>query len=140
MIKPAVYDDLKKIYAIEMEVYDTPWSYESFVKEFYNPCSQIYVYEYNKSIIGFVVIWDLGNEVEIANIAVSKSYQGQGVGGKLLEFVLDSKGDAVFYLEVEEGNKAARRLYTKFGFIEYGKRLNYYGLGKHAILMKLKKG
>ncbi|MGA1845886.1 ribosomal protein S18-alanine N-acetyltransferase [Deferribacter abyssi] len=140
MIRPTVYDDLNKIYIIEKDVYESPWCFDSFVKEFYNPSSQIYVYEYNKLLVGFIVIWDFGSEVDIANIAVSKSYQGQGIGGKLLKFILNSKRNAVFYLEVEENNIAARKLYTKFGFIEYSKRFNYYGFGKHAILMKLKKG
>ncbi|BAI80977.1 ribosomal-protein-alanine acetyltransferase [Deferribacter desulfuricans SSM1] len=139
MIRLATHNDLEDIYNIEVEVYDDPWSLESFENELESSTSYVYVYE-EEQIIGFVIYWDLGEEVEIANIAVKKSFQGKGVGRKLLDFVLNNTDALYYYLEVESNNEKAIKLYTSFGFLEYNFRKHYYGLNRHAKLMKLIKG
>ena len=46
------------------------------------------------------------------------------------------EGGVVVFLEVRHSNKAAIALYRQLGFIETGRRRNYYEQGEDAILME----
>ncbi|MGA1862299.1 ribosomal protein S18-alanine N-acetyltransferase [Deferribacter thermophilus] len=140
MIRKAVHKDLESVVKIEEEVFERPWSIDSFRNELNNKFSNFYVYEVNKEVVGYIIYWDFKEEVEIANIAVKKDYQGMGIGKNLLNFVLNNTNAMYYYLEVESNNEKAIRLYTSFGFVEYDFRKNYYGINKHAKLMKLIRG
>ncbi|MBZ4672290.1 MAG: ribosomal-protein-alanine acetyltransferase [Deferribacteraceae bacterium] len=137
MIRVATLTDLEEIVKIENENYDTPWSYESFLNELYSDKSTIYVYELEGEITGYVVLYILIDEIDIANISVKKEYQGCKIGSRLMEFVLNKYIGYMFYLEVREDNMKAIALYEKFGFKSYSMRKDYYGRGINAILMKL---
>ena len=39
-------------------------------------------------------------------------------------------------LHVDEANTPARRLYAAAGFVEGGRREDYYAVGRHAIFME----
>lgn len=137
MIRVAALADLDEIVKIENENYDTPWSYDSFLSELNSDKSTIYVYESEGQIMGYLVLYTLIDEIEIANISVKKEYQGRKIGNYLMKFVLNKYRGYNFYLEVREDNKRAISLYEKFGFKSYYLRKDYYGRGINAILMKL---
>jgi len=137
LIRVATLTDLDEIVKIEKENYDTPWSYESFLNELYSDKSTIYVYEFERQVAGYVVLYTLIDEIDIANISVKKEYQGRKIGSNLMEFVLSKHIGYKFYLEVREDNEKAIALYEKFGFKSYSMRKDYYGRGINAILMKL---
>ena len=66
---------------------------------------------------------------EIYRIAVLPDYRRRGVAYRLLSYALKTergRGLECVFLEVREGNLAARGLYRSYGFSEYGKRKNYY--------------
>jgi [ribosomal protein S18]-alanine N-acetyltransferase len=72
---------------------------------------------------------------------VDPDYRRQGIAQKLLAHTLldglQSGGEKGF-LEVREGNLAARRLYEKFGFEDIGLRKKYYqDNGENAVMMNL---
>ena len=80
-------------------------------------------------IIGFAGIWLMAGEAHITNIAVRESYRRRGIGERLLMALIELSlklGARLITLEVRASNTAARRLYTKYGFIEVGLRRNYY--------------
>jgi len=80
-------------------------------------------------VAGYVVAWFAADEGEIANLAVSPSAWGGGVGRALLGAALDvasSRGASAVYLEVRDSNERARRLYRSNGFEEVGRRRRYY--------------
>lgn len=80
-------------------------------------------------LIGYVVAWCVVDEAEIANIAVAPEARGLGVGAALLDAAVgDARtlGATTMFLEVREGNSAARRLYASRGFTEIGRRRGYY--------------
>lgn len=137
MIRKAQVSDLDEILRIENENFETPWSFESFLNELSSSYSTCYVYEENFKVTGYIVLYILLNEIEIANISIDKNYQGKRVGFKLLEFVLNKYIGFIFFLEVRVDNFRAIKLYEKFGFKKIGLRKDYYGKGKDAILMKL---
>jgi ribosomal-protein-alanine N-acetyltransferase len=69
------------------------------------------------------------DEAHITTFAVLPAWRRQGVGGRLLIELLDlamGMGAAVATLEVRLSNRAARRLYERFGFRPVGLRPRYY--------------
>lgn len=70
------------------------------------------------------------------SLAVSKNYQGQGIGKKLLEYILNNT-DKNISLEVNTNNLIAISLYQKLGF-EINKQINnYYENGDAAYKMTI---
>jgi ribosomal-protein-alanine N-acetyltransferase len=60
-----------------------------------------------------------------------------GIASSLLAFEL--KRDDIFFLEVRESNHGAQTLYRQFGFIEIGRRPDYYqNPSETAIVMRSK--
>lgn len=83
-----------------------------------------------KSVLGFVLIRWVLDEAEILTIAVSSSARRAGIGQALMDEALRqlyALRVAALFLEVEENNEAAKKLYLKMGFKQVGKRQNYYG-------------
>jgi [ribosomal protein S18]-alanine N-acetyltransferase len=80
-------------------------------------------------LVGFVVSRFAADEAEILSIAVAPSWRGRGIAGRLLDLQLRrlaGLGISRLFLEVDEGNVAARRLYARAQFREVGRRGAYY--------------
>ena len=79
--------------------------------------------------LGFVMVRSTGPEAEVLTLAVSGRQRGRGLGRALMDAAMrrlyHDRVRALF-LEVDEGNVAALRLYAKLGFVEVGRRRNYY--------------
>ncbi|MGL6066160.1 MAG: GNAT family N-acetyltransferase [Cetobacterium sp.] len=93
---------------------------------------------FNKTIDGYLILHDSYDLYEIMKIGVRKELRGKKIGYKLIKFYLENFDKALF-LEVRESNEIARQFYEKIGFINVGKRKNYYSNGETAILMSLEK-
>jgi ribosomal-protein-alanine N-acetyltransferase len=106
-----------------------------------NSASRSWVAEIDKKIVGMLVAWLIVDEIHIATLAVHPEFRRQGIGEKLLLHTLKSARDenvVKSFLEVREGNLAARAMYRKFGFVEDGVRKRYYkDNNEDAILMTL---
>lgn len=94
--------------------------------------------------IGFVMSRQAADEAEILSIVVAPAQRGNRLGASLLAAHLSrlaGRGVIQVFLEVEEGNVAAERLYRHLGFREVGRRKGYYpksGGGRAtAIAMRL---
>jgi ribosomal-protein-alanine N-acetyltransferase len=93
---------------------------------------------------GFVLSRRAADEAEILSIVIAPGHRRDGLGRALLQAHLGrlaAVGAHRVYLEVEEGNLAAERLYRHFGFREVGRRKNYYpktdGSRSGAVAMRL---
>lgn len=86
----------------------------------------------SQRVLGFAVLAILGlrdsTQYELENMAVDPSWRRRGVGGRLVDAVLDCcRGDVGrMTLEVRKSNFAAIELYKSKGFIETGLRKQYY--------------
>jgi ribosomal-protein-alanine N-acetyltransferase len=83
-------------------------------------------------LIGFVLSRLIPPEAEILSIAVAASQRGRGLAHKLLDLHLRrlaGLGARTVFLEVDEHNEPARRLYRRFGFGDAGRRPAYYQQG-----------
>lgn len=99
-------------------------------------------------LVGYCVIIDYGYEFELLRICVFPNFQQKGVGGGLLNYVIntlknqqkESCAERAIILEVSEDNTSAKKLYEKYGFKQLSIRKNYYfEKGKYidAIIMRL---
>jgi ribosomal-protein-alanine acetyltransferase len=74
----------------------------------------------------------------IYSLVVRPDCRGQRVGEKLLKSLLaelDARSARRVYLEVEQSNQSAIRLYDRLGFHSIGKLPDYYGKGNHGLHM-----
>ena len=78
------------------------------------------------------------HDVQIMDVAVDPAHRRAGIARKLLSHVsYDAQmlGCTTASLEVEDGNEGAIALYGSLGFTEAGRRRNYYGQGRDAVVM-----
>ena len=82
-----------------------------------------------RSLVGFILSRIVDDEAEILSVAVAGSRRGRGLARLLLNLHLRrlaGLGVRAVFLEVDEDNAAARRLYARGGFREVGRRAGYY--------------
>lgn len=96
----------------------------------------------SQRVMAFVCGRLCGSEAEILKLAVALPWRRRGAGSGLLLHVLAhcrQEGVVDCFLEVRKSNVAARALYVKNGFMEAGRRRNYYVSPKEdAVLMRRK--
>ena len=125
-------DDIETVLEIERSSFSNPWQPTAFEGEIDNvPFSNPFVILYSpkKSVIGYVIYWQVGEEVQIANIAIHPEYRRLGIAEVVLHSVLDrirADGARFVLLEVRPSNEAAQKLYAKLGFKRLGLRKGYY--------------
>ena len=81
------------------------------------------------AICAFTISRLVEDEAEILMVAVAPGEQGRGLAGRLLSRHLGrlaARGVRNVFLEVDEGNQSAIRLYTRAGFEQVGRRKGYY--------------
>lgn len=79
--------------------------------------------------IGFTLARAASVEVELLLIAVEPQMRGAGMGRLLIDRVVADarmRGASEVFLEVRENNVAARHLYRSTGFVDVGRRPDYY--------------
>ena len=85
---------------------------------------------------GFVLAQGLGEECEILSLGVLPNYRRAGIGSALLATVAaeaQRQGARRLFLEVAADNTAARALYGAHGFVQVGRRRNYYRRGTALV-------
>lgn len=107
-------------------------------------CQQQFDQQQSSQVLGYLILSTVIDQTEVLNIAIDPICQGQRLGSQLLEFGLQLLPDTVeaVLLEVRVSNFAAIRLYLNHGFIEVGRRRDYYKteFGREdAILMTLQR-
>jgi len=140
-LRPATESDVAAVHRIETISFSDPWTRSSFASLLGNLSVLFLVADVTTEpphsegrgargeVAGYVVAWVAADEAEIANVAVAPTLRGHGIGARLLDATLlevRGRGAAAVYLEVRESNAAARALYASRGFVEVGRRRNYY--------------
>ena len=89
------------------------------------------------TMAGFIMSRLVEDEAESLSVAVASRQRGRGLARDLLNLHLGRLagfGARAVFLEVDEHNKAAIRLYDRAGFHEISRRPNYYpGPGGKAV-------
>ncbi|MGQ9470482.1 MAG: ribosomal protein S18-alanine N-acetyltransferase [Candidatus Aminicenantales bacterium] len=139
--------DLPEVLAIERVSFPNPWHESTFRGEIHNrsisfPCVMLKTGE--DKVVGYIIYWKVGDEVQVNNIAVHPDYRRLGLGEALLRYVIKrakDQGVNFISLEVRRSNLAAQSLYRKLGFEALGVRRFYYSNPvEDAIVMGLNLG
>ncbi len=126
---PLADEHVEEVYEIEKLSYKAPWSKFGFYAEIRNPFSLSYVLLLEEKIVGYIVLWDYGKSLHIANITVHPEHRRKGLGRFLIRFAkgkAKERGIKFLSLEVRKSNLPARKLYESEGFIEIGVIRGYY--------------
>jgi len=78
---------------------------------------------------GYAVMLQVLDEAHLLNITVLPELQRSGRGSALLQYLFDearSQNVKRMLLEVRPGNLAGMALYLRHGFVEIGRRRDYY--------------
>jgi len=106
---------------------DEKWTKEALQKTLTTKNYGLLVAEINQRIVGFVnyviypSFWECAWQGLVNDLFVHEAFQGKGVGGKLIEAVVqcaDASGFNELHVSTGKENERARRLYTKYGFTE----------------------
>lgn len=82
-----------------------------------------------RTLAGFIMSRQIEDEAEILSVAVADHRRGRGLARDLLTLHLRrlaGLGVRIVFLEVDENNRPAIRLYDRAGFYERSRRPNYY--------------
>ncbi len=144
--RPMQLSDVEEVHAMEVSIFPSPWSVESFRFEvqkdqYSKPWVAYYRDGQGDHIIGYIVPWIIVDEIHIANIAVQADFRERGIGKQLLLGAINrarKNGASSASLEVRSSNVPAQKLYQSFGFEIVGLRKRYYRDNREdAIIMRL---
>ena len=117
-------NDYKKILQIEKQLFEYPWNIKDLSKFAELEYFRIWKIELNE-IIGYVLFFDIKNEIEIIKIGVTKDHQRKNCGSFFIN-EMKKKGTQNIFLEVSSANMEAINFYYKNGFKKTGIRKSYY--------------
>lgn len=138
MIRKAVLSDALDIYNLESECFSNKYSLSTINQDLGNDKVTMFLKYKNNRLIGYISLYHFLDEANLQRIAVIQSERRQGVASELIEFAtqyLKSLGIKSFYLEVNENNLIAIKVYEKLGFNNISTRKNYYG-NENAIIFQ----
>lgn len=129
-VRAARPSDLSAVVAVEQASFTTPWSGPTFTALFQRRSVLFRVLEGpDGRLLGHGILWWVGDEGELANLAVTPDARGRGGGRLLLDALLAegmARGVRRVLLEVRESNEPALRIYRARGFRQVGVRRDYY--------------
>lgn len=142
MIRPMTATDIEAVHAIEAEVHAYPWRSQHFADSLASG-HQCWVLDTDEGILGHAILMPVVDEIELLSIAITARRQGQGLGSRLLHWLLARAHAAdlqAMFLEVASRNAPALALYRRAGFEPVGQRRNYYrasdGSTDDALVMR----
>ncbi|MVS99095.1 ribosomal protein S18-alanine N-acetyltransferase [Devosia marina] len=129
-VEPAEIGDAAELARIHALSFYRGWpspEFESFLAD--PACPAFVACDARRRIAGFALIRIAADEAELLTIAVDPKWRGKGVGRALLDAVfadLMLSPARRMFLEVDEQNNPAIKLYEKLGFAAISKRKGYY--------------
>ncbi len=137
-LAPMEETHVPQIAELETVCFHDPWSENSIRSELTNPLSLWLVALDGEQVVGYVGSQTVLDESDIMNVAVSPARRRQGIAaGLLLELERRLKEKAVhsLTLEVRASNQPAQTLYETLGYVQVGRRPNYYAKPKEDALI-----
>jgi ribosomal-protein-alanine N-acetyltransferase len=143
VIEPATLRDAPRLAELHGASFHRGWGEAEFEGMLRERNTLVHRLRAGRKVIGFAVSRMAADEAEILSIAVASGHRGRGLSRNLLLTHLGhlaGRGVRTIFLEVEENNQPARRLYDRTGFAVVGRRERYYrepsGEQLNAVLMR----
>ena len=143
IVEPASLRDAPRLAQLHGASFHRGWGEGEFEVVLTERNTLVHRLRLGRKTIGFAVSRMAADEAEILSIAIDNSYRGRGLSRDLLLTHLGhlaGRGVRTIFLEVEENNQPARRLYERAGFAVVGRRERYYsssgGEQLNALLMR----
>ena len=136
--------DIPVLATYEKELFPySPWNTAQFKEEFAGiPKTRFMsVAEDGNTIVGYcgVFVPAPGVEADILTVAVLPAYRRQGIAKEFMyqieAYAIEREASAMM-LEVEVSNEPAIKLYESLGYMKISVRMDYYGPGKDAHVMR----
>jgi ribosomal-protein-alanine N-acetyltransferase len=124
--------DLAAVREIERLSFSNPWSDNTFRGEIQNTAvsfPMVVVRRPGEEVVGYIIYWQIRDDVQVNNIAVHPECRGLGLGEAMMRYAIAKSREAgatFITLEVRQSNTTALTLYRKLGFEIMGTRKNYY--------------
>jgi ribosomal-protein-alanine N-acetyltransferase len=143
IIEPATLRDAPRLAQLHGASFHRGWADAEFETMITERNTLVHRLRLGRKTIGFAVSRMGADEAEILSIAIDARHRGRGLSHNLLLTHLGhlaGRGVRRIFLEVEENNVPARRLYEMAGFAVVGRRERYYrqdnGEQLNALLMR----
>jgi [ribosomal protein S18]-alanine N-acetyltransferase len=143
VVETASSRDARRLAQLHGESFHRGWGEGEFESMLSERNTLVHRLKVGRQLVGFAVSRMAADEAEILSIAVAASHRGRGLSRNLLLTHLGhlaGHGVRTIFLEVEENNQPARRLYERAGFAVAGRRERYYqqpgGEQLNALLMR----
>lgn len=136
--------DIPVLVSYDKELFPySPWSSAQFKEEFAGiPATRFFVIaEDGNEIVGYAGCFAPGADIEadILTVGVMPSHRGKGIAKEFIRqmeaWCIERTAKAMM-LEVEISNAAAIALYLSLGYMKISVRMDYYGPGKDAQIMR----
>ncbi len=86
-------------------------------------------------LCGYIII-HIGDKIDIEKIFVESNSRKQGIGTKLVKYVVEHFPNKKIILEVSKENSTAISFYKTLGFNLLNTRKDYYGINKDALILE----
>ena len=100
------------------------------VSQFFNSNSEFYAYYLIENIAAVIEIESYKDLTHIQSLVVYPKYFRNGIGRKLVQFILDTYKTKLFTIETGIDNHPAIKLYKSFGFQEQAQWDTNHGVRK----------
>ena len=123
---------------LEKRCFSVPWSENSIRYELTNPLSLWFVAVDGEKLLGYIGSQTVMDEADMMNVAVDPAARRRGIALRLVQALvqaLAAKQVRALTLEVRAGNEPAKALYEQLGFLQVGRRPNYYRNPKEDALI-----
>jgi ribosomal-protein-alanine N-acetyltransferase len=143
LVEPATLRDARRLAQLHAASFHRGWGDGEFEGMIVERNTLVHRLTLGRKTVGFAVSRIGADEAEILSIAIDADKRGRGLSRNLLLTHLGhlaGRGVRRIFLEVEENNAPARRLYERCGFAVVGRRERYYqqpsGEQLNALLMR----
>mgnify|MGYP001307796550 CR=1 FL=1 len=150
LILPATPEMLPEILELEEACFSSPWTRKMLERELVGNQFAHFLVAMHRgestarsecAIVGYHCFWIVFEELRLMTLAVRESMRRQGIGTALaaeaFRVALDQAATRAV-LEVRASNEPARSLYSTMGFVQVGKRPQYYSNPiEDAVLMEM---
>lgn len=142
-IRVGTLEDLPEIARLHAECFSDAWSLDFLGRILAQPGTFGAIAMDEERPVGFVISRAHAGEAEIISLGVHPRSRRRSLAIALVRTAIAQvfqAGAVEVFLEVGAKNSAARRLYSRLGFREVGRRPAYYGTDADALTLRYSAG